>query len=333
MDRETAKLLTFKRDNDKCVVCGNVAQDAHHLLERRLWPCGGYFIDNLVSLCGPCHIKAETTELSVEQLREFAGIKKVVVPPHLYPDQIYDKWGNPILPNKTRMMGELFFDESVQKILKEGNVLNLFTNKVKYPRTYHLPWSLGATDDDRILEDTSYFHNKEVVVTTKLDGECTNMYNDCIHARSLDSNHHASQGWVKNFWATICSEIPPNWRICGENLYARHSIAYENLEGYFYGFSIWNEKNEALSWDSTLEWFALLNIPNVPVLYRGVWDEKHIKTLWNEKEYDSKEGYVVRLADSFPFSSFRKSVAKFVMPNHVQTSHHWKESWVKNSLA
>lgn len=157
-------------------------------------------------------------------------------------------------------------------------------------------------------------------------------YNDCIHARSLDSNHHESQGWVKNFWATICHDIPDNWRICGENLYARHSIPYDNLKSYFYGFSIWDEKNNTLSWDKTIEWFNLLGIEPVEVLYHGIFDENKIKQCWTEKEIDIKEGYVVRLADGFGFSDFKKSLAKFVRPNHVQTSHHWKEKWTKNRM-
>ena len=43
--------------------------------------------------------------------------------------------------------------------------------KQKYPRTYHLPWSLGATSDDKILKDTSCFDDKIVIITEKLDGE------------------------------------------------------------------------------------------------------------------------------------------------------------------
>ena len=73
------------------------------------------------------------------------------MPPHLYRDQPYDKWGNPVLPNGTRLRGELFDDASVQKVL--APVLALFTDRVKYPRTYHLPWSPGLTDDDRKLDD------------------------------------------------------------------------------------------------------------------------------------------------------------------------------------
>ena len=82
------------------------------------------------------------------------------------------------------MRGELFGDESVQKIL--DSVLCEFTTRVKYPRTWHLPWSPGATADDRVLDSVSHFYGREIVVTTKMDGECTTMYSDFLHARSID---------------------------------------------------------------------------------------------------------------------------------------------------
>lgn len=68
----------------------------------------------------------------------------------------------------------------------------------KYPRTPHLPWSEGATSDDVFLNNCSHFEGKEVVVTEKLDGECTSMYHDKIHARSIDSRNHPSSHYSQN---------------------------------------------------------------------------------------------------------------------------------------
>jgi hypothetical protein len=119
-------------------------------------------------------------------------------------------------------------------------------------------------------------------------------------------------------------ELPEGWRVCAENLYAVHSIRYENLPGYLLGFSIWNERNECLSWDETVEWFTLLDMPIVPVIYDGIWNEEAIKKLYNEKtDRDTHEGYVVRLADSFEYKDFRQSVAKYVRARHVQSQKHW----------
>lgn len=344
----TGKLLTrdefreavFKRDGYKCVVCGTgpvdnvfvTYLDAHHIMERRLFPDGGYYLDNGATVCDSpdkpgCHMKAEQTLISCEELREKCGIKNVILPPHLYRDQIYSKWGDPILDNGMRLKGELFEDESVQKVLKP--VLHLYTNRVKYPRTFHLPWSPGATDDDRIMEDPDVcFGGREVVVTEKMDGENCTMYRDYIHARSLEYAPHPSRDRVKAMWAQVAHDIPEGWRVCGENLYALHSIAYDNLESYFQVFSIWNEKNVCLSWDETKQWAELLGFKMVKEIARAKWDgdARALNGLWalGAGVLHESEGYVVRLTDSFHYKDFRRSVAKYVRANHVQHKDgHW----------
>jgi len=324
----------FERDNHQCVICKAPAVDAHHIIERRLWPDEGYYLDNGASLCGLHHMEAEQTKLSVEQIREAAGIRKAILPPHLYNDQIYDKWGNPVLPNGTRLRGDLFFDQSVQKILGDGGALTLFTTHVKYPRTYHLPWSPGLTKDDRMMTNPDPFKGREVIATIKMDGENTTMYKDFIHARSLTHEPHPSRNWVKSLHGRISYEIPEGWRICGENLYAKHSIHYLNLDDWFQVFSIWNEKNEILSWDETVEWCALLGLQMVPTLYRGPGDRSKIENLYiPEYQGDPCEGYVVRSASSFPYRQFKESVGKYVRKGHVTTHAHWmREVMVANQL-
>lgn len=197
----------------------------------------------------------------------------------------------------------------------------------KYPRTPHLPWSLGRSEDDVGLNTVANFTSpicKDVVVTEKMDGENTSMYREHIHARSLDSANHPSRTWVQQLHGTIRHEIPVGWRICGENLYARHSIGYSNLKSYFMVFSIWDENNRALSWDETVQYCNILGLSTVPVLYRGTWNEKAIRLLYIPEEHrDNREGYVVRVAEGFAYKDFAKSVAKFVRKNHVQTSEHW----------
>lgn len=62
----------------------------------------------------------------------------------------------------------------------------------------------------------------------------------------------------------------------------------------------------------------------VPLLYDGIWDEREVKGLWSEKVRDTMEGYVVRLADSYSYFDFNRSLAKFVRANHVGAeNHHW----------
>jgi len=200
----------------------------------------------------------------------------------------------------------------------------------KYPRTFHVPWSPGATADDKILTTTAHFEGKEVIVSEKLDGENCTIGQSYTHARSTSSRHHPSRAWVKGLQAQIGHEIPEGWRLCGENLYARHSLAYEDLPSYFLLFSIWDANNTCLSWDETAEWAKLLDLMLVPVLYRGPWDEDKISKIWDgrSKYGPEGEGYVVRVAASFPYDKFAESVAKFVRPHHVQTDANWMQSEV-----
>jgi hypothetical protein len=331
LTRDEFREEVFERDNFKCVVCGSEAQDAHHILERRLWGDGGYHLDNGASLCGDCHIKAETTEYSCELIREKAGITTALIPEDFYSDHKYSKWGDVILPNGNRMKGPLFFDESVQKILKKGGMLNCYTDYIKYPRTFHLPWSEGINKDDRALKDCSIFKNKNVVVTEKLDGENTSIYSDYLHARSIDGRNHWSRSWVKNLHSQIKHEIPNGWRICGENLFAKHSISYDNLKSFFYVFSIWDENNNCLSWKETREYASMLGLECVPVIYEGKWDEEKIKSI--ELDLSNQEGYVVRYSGNFNYCDFKNNIAKFVRKGHVQTKHNWMySSCEKNSL-
>jgi hypothetical protein len=204
----------------------------------------------------------------------------------------------------------------------------------KYPRTYHLPWSPGATGDDKVLRDVSQFHGRHVVVTKKMDGENSTIYQDgYVHARSLDSAGGVDRDWVKSFAQQWCFNLPEGWRVCGENLWAKHSIQYDDLPSYFLGFSAWNEENTCLSWDETVELFDRLGIIPVPVLYDGVWDVKAVRALEKDLDFSKDEGYVVRLADSFKYDEFSSSVAKYVRAGHVQTDTHWRHSkLVQNRL-
>ncbi len=339
LSRDEFRAGVFARDRE-CVLCRahgrcGPAVDAHHILERRLFPDGGYYLDNGAALCADHHAGAETTEFSVEEVREAAGITARVLPNHLYPDQKYDKWGNPVLQNGQRMRGELFYDESVQRAL--GRFLRLFTSRVKYPRTYHLPWSPGVGKGDRVVEDMDQFlPDTRVVVTEKFDGENTTLYPDGLHARSLEYHTDVKRDWVRAFHASIAHDIPDGMRVCGENLFAVHSIHYQALPSYFLGFSVW-ARDICLSWDSTVEWLRLLGIQPVSVLFDGPYGEflehleDHAPAPGAERE---REGYVVRLAGEFQMRDFRRCAAKYVRDNHVQTSEHWlRKPLEKNGLA
>lgn len=206
----------------------------------------------------------------------------------------------------------------------------------KYPRTLHASWSEHISDDDKIQLDLSRLIGQDVVITEKRDGENSSLYRSHFHTRSLDSNNHPSRNWVKGLWGNIRHEIPEGWRICGENLYAKHSIFYADLPSYFEVFSIWDENNVCLSWDKTKEWCNLLGLTTVPVLFEGSLNEYNlnwIKTvLPTTLDLTKQEGYVVRLYDEFTFDDFDLCVVKWVRPNHVQTSKHWASQPITKNL-
>ncbi|MGW3042082.1 RNA ligase family protein [Kitasatospora sp. NPDC001159] len=198
--------------------------------------------------------------------------------------------------------------------------------RVHYPRTPHLPWSPGAAADDVRSRDLSGLAGAEVVVTEKLDGENTTLYPDGLHARSLDSAHHPSRAWVKGLQVRIGARIPDGWRICGENLFARHSIPYTDLDSWFYGFSVWTDQDHCLDWDDTVRFLRRLGVPTPRVLWRGRYDERALRAL--RLDLDRQEGYVVRTVRGFPRAEFGERVAKWVRPQHVRTGTHWMHAAV-----
>lgn len=344
LTRDDFREGVFKRDNYRCVFCRKSAEetpegklDAHHIIERRLFSDGGYYLNNGATVCEHHHLLCERTVISVEQVREAAGIKRIVVPDQFYPEQPITKWGDYILDDGRRTKGELFFDESVQKVLRKSDpldhlwyngtpIIDLYTSYTKYGRTFHLPHSPGIHDDDKALRSYEQFEGRDVVITLKMDGENTTCYSDGhIHARSIDSRGGEDRAWVKKFLSeNVCYNLPEGWRVCGENLWAEHSLRYENLESYFLGFSIWNERNVCLSWAETLEWFELLGITPVQELAHGEFQLDMLKWVESVLRPERDEGYVIRLADSFKYGDFKKSVAKYVRAGHVQTTKHWR---------
>lgn len=183
-----------------------------------------------------------------------------------------------------------------------------------------------------MIDPESVFSGNEVVATVKFDGECTTMYPDYIHARSIDSSWHESRSWVNRMQGELGWQLKENERICGENMYAEHSIKYNNLKGYFYVFNYWIE-DECQSWDDTVARAAELGLPVVDVIYRGIWDADVIKGLINTThEGNEMEGYVIRLADSFKHdfnqTEIKMPMAKYVRKDHVQTDQHWSHKIV-----
>lgn len=216
----------------------------------------------------------------------------------------------------------------------------------KYPRTYHFPFSEGLTNNDKKVPDDWWdnFAGKELVLTEKLDGQNNSIFIDGVFARSHSSI--TSNPWDKYFFefGGVFDKCKPfltdGEGIYGESLYAIHSIEYNKLPSYFFGFAVVNENEDRwYSWDEVEEMCYFVNIPCVPVLERRVFNSpedlrisimEHMK---NGSRYgDVIEGIVVRVADSFSIDDFSKNVIKYVRKNHVQTDIHWTKNWRKHEI-
>lgn len=68
--REAFRTAVFERDGHRCRCCGASDQplDAHHIIDRRDMPNGGYVEENGISLCPACHLKAEQWRSKGERL-------------------------------------------------------------------------------------------------------------------------------------------------------------------------------------------------------------------------------------------------------------------------
>ncbi len=334
LSREEFSKQVIGRD-ECCVICNSQSNlVAHHIVERKLFKDGGYYLDNGATLCDFCHFSAEDTTYPCEHIRKWCGIENIILPPDFEKDQVYTKWGDIVLSNESRIKGPLFYDENVQRILPD-HIKARYIDWIKYPRTMHLHFSENLQNDDRMLEDPNCFDGKEIVVTVKMDGENTTFYKNYLHARSVTFKSDATRHWIQSFHAETAWAIPNGWRVCGENMFAKHSIFYKDLPSYFLVFSIWNEKNICLSWDETIEWCRLLGYETVPEIWRGIYEPNNVECcgydMWDGNEM---EGYVVRLAHEFSYKDFGRSVAKFVRKNHVRTTDHWKtQPIVRNELA
>lgn len=333
LTRDAFREGVLARDGGRCVLCGEPAVDAHHVMERRLFADGGYRLGNGASVCATHHLACERTLVSVEDVRAAAGISAKVLPEHLYPDQPYTKWGDPVLPNGRRMRGELFLDPSVQRVLAEGGVLHLYTPKVKYPRTWHLPWSRDVSADDRLVRDLSGFVGAECVALEKLDGgnvtglnpACLDPGEPAVHARSTDSGDPPGMEVPRAVWACCGHDLPRDWRVVMENLSVRLSIPYEGLDALVVATSVWDETNAMLPYDETVEWATLLGLPTPRLLWRGTFDEAALRRLADGLDPSRCEGYVLRVSGRVPYGRFSRSVAKYVRADHNGLSPHGRD--------
>lgn len=210
----------------------------------------------------------------------------------------------------------------------------------KYGRTYHLPWSPGTTSDDRISKSVESLLGIDIVVTEKLDGENCGMTDGGVYARSHAT--FTTSAWSREVRTlhkqSIENSLGEGVFLFGENMEGIHSIEYLNLTSYFYIFGV-RDNGIWIPWSKVEEYAYLLDLPTVPVLFRGkVETEKELKDLTLDLVSQpsalggNREGIVVRNAGEFSNDDFGSNVMKWVRKGHVTTGEHWTWNWVKAKI-
>lgn len=210
----------------------------------------------------------------------------------------------------------------------------------KYNRTYHLPWSPGSTNDDRISDNVESLLGTEIVITEKLDGENCGMTDEGVYARSHAA--FTTSAWSREVRQlhklSVEDELGDGFFLFGENMEGIHSIEYTNLESYFYIFGI-RDNDIWIPWEKVEEYSYLLDIPTVPVLFKGIVNsakelQKIVEDLVSKPSElgGQREGIVVRTAGMFHNDNFADNVMKWVRKGHVQTDVHWTRNWKKAEI-
>lgn len=209
----------------------------------------------------------------------------------------------------------------------------------KYPRTYHVDYSMGTSSDDRISNDVSGVIGTDIVITEKLDGSNSGLTKVGCYGRShaeFTRNPWDVKLW--DLWNRIKNDIGEDVFLFGEGMYAIHSIEYHNLSSYFYLFGV-RDNNIWIPWEDVEEYSFLLDIPLVPILFKGiVKSEEELKLIVEDLVSKpsslggEREGIVVRNANLFHNDDFYKNVFKWVRKGHVSTDAHWTRNWKKAKI-
>lgn len=128
LSRDDFQKFVFQRSGGRCVFCDQEAVDAHHILDRKLYADGGYYLGNGAAVCASHHWDCETTALSVKEVRNAAGITQPVLPSGFSPEVVYDKWGNResmVYGSAMLVAGPLAQDDGMRKALRMGQKLQM----------------------------------------------------------------------------------------------------------------------------------------------------------------------------------------------------------------
>jgi ATP-dependent RNA circularization protein (DNA/RNA ligase family) len=228
----------------------------------------------------------------------------------------------------------------------------------KFPRTYHLfeVQKGRMARDDLLLEgkNAQPFYKEPVTVEEKIDGSNLGLSLDPNTLKILAQNrsHYVTSQSHQQFktldiWINEHPELydilHPHYILFGEWVYAKHSLHYDRLPGYFVAFDIYDKKAE--KYLSVKERNKRLKDTTIPVIQPLVLDQvmptrQHYEKLLDTKSHyikDSQlplEGIYIRVDDDQ--TGYLKHRCKVVRSDFIQTvdtSGHWMtKEVVKNQI-
>ena len=245
----------------------------------------------------------------------------------------------------------------------------------KYGRSLHAQISLGTTSDDRFMPNgyvKAFAEMTDVIGTEKLDGQ-----NGCFKKSGVYARSHVAPTelpWdkpMKERWNLIKNDLG-DLELFGEGMYGVHSIAYKNLESYYYIFGV-RQKDYWMSWEEVkfyAEMFDFPTVPEIPIktklkdFYRDdvpenklldMWLKENLGVSWEDSVKtpgmlggynaisgeDASEGFVFKNAEGYymndgvlpvEYNEFN-NLFKIVRQGHVQTDDvHWTKTWKEAEL-
>jgi hypothetical protein len=227
LSRDEFRESVLKRDNYKCVACGLPATAVHHIIDRSLFPDGGYYLDNGASLCDSCHIKAEKGILTCVEIRRLAGISEIVLPDAFDSTMSWDKWGHEIVEERL----------------------------YKYPRTRHVISSGLQKNDEDDYATIEELKDKHLVIEEKIDGGNTAVSFMDAELKLQCRGHFLGYGndWPEfdqfKVWSNTWQEqffdiLEDRYIMYGEWISGFHSVFYDLLPHYFMEFDIYDKKEK-----------------------------------------------------------------------------------------
>jgi RNA ligase len=208
----------------------------------------------------------------------------------------------------------------------------------KYPRSLHLPWSPGGTNDDKRMADVTPLLDVPLVITEKCDGSNLTYTRLAVFSRSHSGPPgHPSFNLAKATHARIADQLSLGLSLFCEYCYAVHSIEYDALPDYSLVFGARDDREGRWwEWDMVVAQAADLGLPTVPELYRGsVSSARELEALTLSLAAQPsafggpREGVVVRRAGEFGDADFQRSLAKWVRRDHVTTDEHWMHQSIR----